>query len=147
MPDCGISTDVIAGFCGETEKQHQETLSLMESVKYDFAYMFKYSERPNTLAQRKYADDVSEQVKTKRLTEIIELQQKHSHYRNKLAVGNLHQVLIEGTSKRSDKQFFGRNTQNTVIVFPKKENIKKGDYVNVMVKECTAATLIGGIVE
>ena len=146
MPDCGISTDVISGFCGETEAQHKETLTLMEEVKYDFAYMFKYSERPKTLAQRKYTDDVPEEIKTKRLTEIIELQQKHSHYRTKLAVGKVYQVLIEGTSKRSDQHFFGRNTQNTVVIFPKKEIFNKGDYVNVLVKECTPATLIGKIV-
>lgn len=146
MPDCGISTDVIAGFCGETEEQHRETLSLMEEVKYDFAYMFKYSERPKTLAQRKYPDDIAEEIKTRRLTEIIDLQQKHSHYRTKQAVGKVHRVLIEGISKRSDRHFFGRNTQNTVVVFPKNEQLKKGDYADVLVKECTAATLMGEIV-
>ncbi len=147
MPDCGISTDVIAGFCGETEEQHKETLSLMETVKYDFAYMFKYSERPKTLAERKYKDDISDETKTKRLQEVIGLQQKHSHYRTKLAVGKIHQVLVEGTSKRSEEHFFGRNTQNTVVVFLKKGGIKKGDYVNVLVKGCTPATLMGEIVE
>lgn len=146
MPECGISTDVITGFCGETEEQHKETLSLMEEVKYDFAYMFKYSERPKTLAQRKYADDITDDVKTRRLTEVIELQQKHSHYRTNMAVGKTHRVLIEGTSKRSEKHFFGRNTQNTVVVFPKKVDLEKGDYVNVLVNECTTATLIGEIV-
>lgn len=146
MPDCGISTDVITGFCGETDEQHNETLSLMEEVKYDFAYMFKYSERPKTLAQRKYPDDIPDEVKTKRLTEVIELQQKHSHYRTRMAMGKICRVLIEGTSKRSEQHFFGRNTQNTVVVFPKKGNLEKGEYVNVLVNECTAATLIGEIV-
>lgn len=143
LPDCGISTDIICGFCGESEVQHKDTLALMEEVKYDFAYMFKYSARPNTLAQRNYPDDVAEEVKTRRLTEVIELQQKHSHYRNRLASGNIYNVLIEGTSKRSEIHFFGRNSQNTVIIFPKTEDLKKGDFVNVRVDECTAATLLG----
>lgn len=146
MPDCGISTDVIAGFCGETEDQHKETLSLMEEVKYDFAYMFKYSERPKTLAQRKYSDDIPEESKTRRLTEVIELQQKHSHYRTKMAIGKVHRVLVEGISKRSKRHFFGRNTQNTVVVFPKKDGWQKGDYADVLVNECTSATLLGSIV-
>lgn len=146
LPDCGISTDIISGFCGETEEQHMETLSLMDEVKYDFAFMFKYSERPKTLAQRQYADDIPEEVKTRRLTEVIDLQQKHSHYRTRKAVGKMHRVLIEGVSRRSDLHLFGRNTQNTVVVFPKKDGFGTGSYVNVLVKDCTSATLMGEIV-
>lgn len=146
MPDCGISTDVIAGFCGETEEQHQETLSLMEEVKYDFAYMFYYSERPKTLAERKYEDDVPVDVKKRRLNEIIDLQMEHSLISNKKAVGKTHKVLIEGHSKRSKDHFCGRNTQNVMCVFPT-GNYKIGDYVNVHVTECTAATLMGEIAD
>lgn len=142
IPECGISTDVIAGFCGETEEEHQDTLNLMQEVKYDFAYMFKYSERPRTLAERKFEDDVSEETKSRRLEEIIRLQQQHSLESNQRAVGKTFTVLVEGTSKKSKEQLFGRNTQNTVIVFPAK-NHKPGDYVDVYVKSCTAATLIG----
>lgn len=142
IPGCGISTDMITGFCGETEEQHKDTVSMMEEVKYDFAYMFKYSERPGTLAQRKYADDVSEEDKLRRLQEIISLQQKHSADKVKEGVGKVHRVLIEGTSKKSDEMFFGRNTQNTVVVFPK-ENFKKGQYVDVTAYDSTATTLIG----
>jgi len=142
IPDCAISTDVIAGFCGETEEQHQETISLMKEVKYDFAYMFKYSERPRTLAERKYEDDVPEEVKTRRLTEIINLQMEHSLERNQAQVGKTFEVLIEGPSKKSDQYLCGRNSQNTMIVFPK-EHYKAGQYVHVHVSDCTAATLIG----
>ncbi len=146
MPDCGISTDVIAGFCGETEEQHQETLSLMEAVNYDFAYMFYYSERPKTLAERKYEDDVPLEVKKRRLNEIIDLQMKHSLESNKKAVGKTFKVLIEGHSKRSKVHFCGRNTQNVMCVFPVK-NYAIGDYVYVNITECTAATLMGEIVD
>ena len=142
IPDCGISMDIITGFCSETEEDHKLTLSLMEYVKYDFGYMFKYSERPNTLAQRKYKDDVDEKVKSKRLTEIINLQQKHSLYNNKKNIGKIKEVLVEGYSKKSNEQLFGRTTQNTVVVFPK-ENIKIGDFVKIKINSCTSATLIG----
>lgn len=142
MPDCGISTDVITGFCGETEEDHQQTLSLMEEVGYDFAYMFAYSERPKTLAERKFEDDVPEDVKKRRLREVVELQQKSSAFKTKEQVGKIHKVLVEGDSKKSDKEFAGRNSQNTVVVFPK-ENFKPGDYVNVLVHSCTSTTLIG----
>ena len=142
IPDCGISSDFITGFCSETEEQHQDTLSLMEFVKYDFAYMFMYSERPNTLAERKYKDDVPEEIKYKRLQDIIALQKEHSHQNNKKAIGKVHKVLVEGVSKKSTEHLYGRNTQNTVVVFPK-ENFKPGDYVNVLVTECTSATLLG----
>jgi tRNA-2-methylthio-N6-dimethylallyladenosine synthase len=146
MPECGISTDIISGFCGETEDQHQETLSLMREVKYDFAYMFYYSERPKTLAARKYEDDIPMEEKKRRLNEVIQLQMAHSLESNKKAIGKTHHVLIEGNSKRSDEMQCGRNTQNVMCVFPKLGH-KKGEYVNVLVKDCTAATLKGEIVE
>jgi tRNA-2-methylthio-N6-dimethylallyladenosine synthase len=142
MPDCAISTDVIAGFCGETEAQHQDTVSLMKEVRFDFAYMFKYSERPKTLAERKYADDIPEEEKNRRLNEIIQLQQQHSLESNQRAVGKTFRVLVEGVSKRSDAHLFGRNSQNAVIVFPRLQ-FEKGQYVDVLVESCTAATLIG----
>ncbi|GAB4250438.1 MAG: tRNA (N6-isopentenyl adenosine(37)-C2)-methylthiotransferase MiaB [Vicingaceae bacterium] len=145
IPDCGLSTDIIAGFCTETEEEHQDTLSLMEYVKFDYAFMFAYSERPNTLAQRKLKDDVPLEVKKRRLSEIIDLQQKHSLYRNQSAIGKTYKVLIEGLSKKSDQYYYGRNSQNTVIVFPKLD-YKVGDYVNVLVNDCTPATLKGEIV-
>ena len=142
IPDCGISMDIITGFCSETEEDHKLTLSLMDYVKYDFGYMFKYSKRPNTLAQRKYEDDVDEKVKSRRLTEIINLQQKHSLHNNKKNIGKIKEVLVEGYSKKSNEQLFGRTTQNTVVVFPK-ENIKVGDFVKIKINSCTSATLIG----
>lgn len=146
MPDCAISTDIITGFCGETEEQHQDTLSLMSSVKYEFAYMFSYSERPKTLAERKFKDDVPEDLKKKRLQEVIDLQQTHSFERNQKAVGKTYEVLIEGLSKRSDQHYYGRNTQNTVVVFPKTDGKDKGNYVQVKITSCTPATLMGEVV-
>lgn len=145
VPDCGISMDIITGFCSETEEEHQDTLSLMEAVKYDFGYMFAYSERPKTLAERKYKDDVPPDVKSRRLAEIVELQLKHSAERTKQGIGKIHKVLVEGVSKKSAEKLYGRNSQNTVVVFPK-ENFKKGDYVNVLADSCTGATLIGKVV-
>ncbi|MEC3964984.1 tRNA (N6-isopentenyl adenosine(37)-C2)-methylthiotransferase MiaB [Flagellimonas halotolerans] len=142
IPDCAISQDMITGFPSETEEDHQDTLSLMEYVKYDFGFMFAYSERPGTLAERKMEDDIPEATKKMRLQEIIELQQKHSHYRTQQHLGKTEEVLIEGTSKKSDAHWMGRNSQNTVVVFPK-ENYKVGDFVNVKIHECTSATLIG----
>jgi tRNA-2-methylthio-N6-dimethylallyladenosine synthase len=145
MPDCTISTDIITGFCTETEEDHQETLSLMDYVKYEYAYMFKYSERPKTLAERKYEDDVPDEVKQRRLVEVIDKQQANSLKMNEKSVGEVFEVLIEGTSKRSDDQLFGRNSQNAVIIFPKGA-LQKGQYVHVKVVSCTAATLIGEVV-
>ena len=142
MPDCAISQDMITGFPTETEEDHQDTLSLMEYVKYDFGFMFAYSERPGTMAARKLEDDVPEAVKKRRLAEIVDLQQKHSHYRTRQFVGKTVEVLIEKESKKSDAQWSGRTTQNTVAVFPK-ENYKVGDFVNVKINDCTSATLIG----
>ncbi|SEL73449.1 tRNA (N6-isopentenyl adenosine(37)-C2)-methylthiotransferase MiaB [Parapedobacter koreensis] len=146
IPDCGISTDVITGFCSETEEEYQDTLSMMDYVKYDFAYMFAYSERPGTLAAKRYADDVPEEVKKQRLTEVVDRQRQHSLERLTTYVGKVHNVLIEGTSKRSDKDYCGRNDQNTMVVFPVDERYKKGDYVRVYAETCTSATLIGRII-
>ena len=141
IPDCAISMDMIAGFCTETEEDHQETLSLMDYVKYDFGYMFNYSVRPNTPAAR-MEDDVVKDVKQRRLSEIIEKQMGHSLLRNEEKIGGKYEVLVEGVSKKSEKKLFGRTTYNSVVVFPK-ENYKKGDFVMVKIEDCTAATLIG----
>ncbi|QOI98206.1 MAG: tRNA (N6-isopentenyl adenosine(37)-C2)-methylthiotransferase MiaB [Flammeovirgaceae bacterium] len=143
--ECGISSDMITGFCTETEADHQDTLNLMEEVVFDFAYMFHYSERPGTLAARKLADDVPIEVKKRRLNEIISKQNQHSLLRNRQAIGKVHKVLIEGESKRSADYLQGRNSANKVIVFPR-ENFKKGQYVHVGVHQCTAATLFGKVV-
>jgi len=142
LPEATISTDIIAGFCGETEEEHQQTLSLMEWAGYDFAYMFKYSERPDTFAAEQLEDDVSEAVKSRRLSEIIELQNRLSLESKKRDVGLTFEVLVEGTSKKSSKQLYGRTSQNKVVVFPKK-NLKPGDYTEVTITDCTSATLIG----
>ena len=141
VPNCAIATDIIAGFCGETEEEHQATLSLMREVGYSYAYMFKYSVRDNTFAAKNYADDVPKALKLKRLEEIIALQQELSLQHNQRDVGKTFEVLVEGTSKRSADQLFGRTSQNKVVVFPK-GNHQKGDYVNVTITSCTAATLI-----
>jgi tRNA-2-methylthio-N6-dimethylallyladenosine synthase len=140
--ECGISQDMIAGFCTETEEDHQETLSLLDYVKYDYGYMFSYSERPNTPAAKKLTDDVPEDVKSRRLAEIIARQREHSLERNQLCVGKTYKVLVEGFSKRSKEQLSGKNDQNKIVVFPK-ENFKLGDYVNVLITECSSGTLIG----
>ena len=142
IPDCAISQDMIAGFPTETEEDHQDTLSLMEYVKYDFGFMFAYSERPGTLAGRKMEDDIPEDTKKRRLNEIIALQQKHALYRTEQHLGKIEEVLIEKASKRSDKHWSGRNSQNTVVIFEKGE-YKVGDFVNVKITDCTSATLIG----
>ncbi len=142
IPDCAISQDMIAGFPTETEQDHQDTLSLMEYVKYDFGFMFAYSERPGTPAARKLPDDVPEATKKRRLQEIIALQRAHGLYRTRQHVGKVEEVLIEGTSKKSEAHWMGRNSQNTVVVFPK-AHYKVGDFVMVSVKDCTSATLIG----
>ena len=146
IPECGISMDIISGFCSETDQDHKDTLSLMEEVKYDFGYMFSYSERPNTQAQRKFEDDIDEQTKKKRLQEIIDLQRKHSQIRIEQRLNKTHKVLVEGISKKSKDFLYGRTTHNTVVVFPK-EDYKSGDYVMVKVGDCTSATLIGKAVK
>ena len=143
LPTCSLSHDMIAGFCNETEEEHQDTLSLMEYVKYDFGYMFAYSDRPGTPAHKKMDDNVPTEVKKRRLTEIINLQQKHSAERMNSYVGKVHEVLIEGDSKRDDQEWMGRNTQNAVVVFPKTGHEKVGDFVMVRVDSCTTATLLG----
>jgi tRNA-2-methylthio-N6-dimethylallyladenosine synthase len=142
LPDCSISHDIICGFPTETEEDHKDTLSLMEYVKYSFGYMFAYSERPGTLAARKLDDDIPEKVKKRRLSEVVELQQKHSLTRSKGFLNQETEVLIEKTSKKSDSEWSGRNPQNTTVVFPK-ENYKIGDFVMVKVEDCTSATLKG----
>lgn len=146
IPNCGITTDIIAGFCTETEQDHQDTLSLMREVGYDFAYMFNYSERPGTKAARTMKDDVPADVKSRRLTEIINLQAELSYESNKKDVGKRFKVLIEGVSKRSDVQMTGHSEQNKVVVFDGNGH-KIGDYVEILVDECTPATLLGKIIE
>lgn len=146
IPDCGLSTDIIAGFCTETEEDHQETMSLLEYCKFDLAYMYFYSERPGTLAARRFKDDVPEEVKKRRLQEIIDLHRGHSYESMQKDVGKTFKVLIEGTSKKNENELYGRNDQNKVIVFPKK-NYNKGEYVYVKVHSCTPGTLIGEVTQ
>ena len=145
LPECAISTDIITGFCDETEEEHQDTLSLMDLVQYDFAYMFKYSERPKTLAERRFEDNVLPEVKGRRLEEIIAKQQERGLVSNQKQVGKIEKVLIEGPSKRSDEHLCGRTSRNAMVIFPK-ENYSKGQYVMVKILECTSATLFGEIV-
>ncbi|MFT7899511.1 tRNA (N6-isopentenyl adenosine(37)-C2)-methylthiotransferase MiaB [Tenacibaculum ascidiaceicola] len=142
VPEMALSQDMIAGFCGETEEDHLDTLDMMNYVKYSFGFMFAYSERPGTLAAKKMEDNVPLAIKKRRLQEIINLQQEHSLYRAKEHVGKIQEVLIEGTSKRNENEWKGRNTQNTVVVFPK-EHYKMGDFVNVKIEDCTSTTLKG----
>ncbi|QLG45823.1 tRNA (N6-isopentenyl adenosine(37)-C2)-methylthiotransferase MiaB [Costertonia aggregata] len=142
LPDCSISQDMIAGFPSETEEDHKATLAALERVKYDFGYMYLYSERPGTMAERKLEDDVPEETKQRRLSEIVALQRAHCKLRTERHLGKVQEVLIEKTSKKSDMQWMGRNSQNTVVVFPK-EDYKIGDFVNVKINDCTSATLIG----
>ena len=147
IPDCGLSTDIIAGFCTETEEDHQDTMTLFDHCKYDLAYMYFYSERPGTLAARRFADDVSEDVKKRRLAEIVDLHRKNALLSMEKDLGKTYKVLIEGDSKKSADHWAGRNDQNKLIVFPKENyDLKKADYVMVKVKECTSATLLGDIV-
>ncbi|MDX1936850.1 MAG: MiaB/RimO family radical SAM methylthiotransferase, partial [Flavihumibacter sp.] len=144
LPDCGISSDMITGFCTETEEEHQDTLSLMRYSQYDLSYMFYYSERPGTLAARRFADDVPLDVKKRRLQEIVDLQNQLSKESNLKDLGKTYKVLIEGDSKKSSADWMGRNSRNKVIVFPKENrNYKKGDYAMVTVTDCTKATLMG----
>ncbi len=144
IPDCALSTDVIAGFCSETLEDHKATLDMMTWVGYDSAYMFKYSERPGTLASKKYEDDISEEEKIRRLNEIIDLQRELSLQSNKKDVSKTFEVLVEGASKRDENKYFGRTSQNKVVIFDK-GNTKKGDYINVKIEDCTSATLFGSI--
>jgi tRNA-2-methylthio-N6-dimethylallyladenosine synthase len=147
VPDCGISADIIAGFCTETEEDHQDTLSIMEYSQYDMSYMFFYSERPGTLAARRYKDDIPADVKKRRLQEIVEVQNRLSLESNKKDIGKTFNVLIEGDSKKNNAEWKGRSSQNKVMVFPKlNNNLKPGDYVQVKVNDCTQATLLGEII-
>ncbi len=143
--ECGISSDMIAGFCTETEEEHQDTLTMMDIVKYDFSYMFYYSERPGTLAAKKFEDDIPLEVKKRRLNDIIQKQNKLSEERNKLDIGKVQEILIEGESKRSAEQLKGRNSANKVVIIDK-SNFKKGDYVKVKITDCTTATLFGEVI-
>ncbi len=142
LPDCGLSTDLIAGFCTETEEEHKDSISLMQYCKYDLAYMYYYSERPGTLAARRFTDDVPLEIKKRRLQELVDLHRLHSLESMKKDVGKTFNVLVEGFSKRSEEELFGRNDQNKGIVFPR-EHYRKGDYVMVKIESCTAGTLIG----
>ena len=142
LPNAAISTDLIAGFCGETEEQHQDTLRLIEDVGFNYAYMYIYSERPKTLAERKFEDDIPEETKLRRLNEIIKVQREGSAKLNEKYVGNIYPVLIEKFSKKSKDDLSGRNSQNAVIIFPK-EDYKIGQYVDVKVTSSTSGTLIG----
>lgn len=144
--DCGISSDMIAGFCSETEEDHGETLSLMEEVIFDFSYMFFYSERPGTLAEKKLRDDIDPETKKRRLNEIIHKQTRHSLSRNKQDIGKTCNVLIEGASKRSEDHLQGRNTANKVVIFPNEKLLRKGQYVRVRIESCTGATLFGKVI-
>lgn len=146
VPDCGLSTDIIAGFCGETEEDHQQTLSLMRECSYDAAFMFKYSERPGTFASRHMKDDIEDSEKVRRLNEIIALQQECSANNNRKCIGETYEVLIEGISKRSREQFYGRTEQNRTAVFDRKD-YKIGDFVKVKINGSTAATLLGEIID
>jgi tRNA-2-methylthio-N6-dimethylallyladenosine synthase len=146
IPDCGISTDVITGFCSETEEEHQDTVTMMEYGKFNFAFMYQYSERPGTLAARRYQDDIPSEVKLKRLQEIIVVQHKNSLSLNQAKVGTVQTVLIEGLSKKSDQSLRGRNDQNSVVIFPK-ENFEKGQYVTVLIESATQTSLIGKALE
>jgi tRNA-2-methylthio-N6-dimethylallyladenosine synthase len=143
--ECGISSDMITGFCSETEEEHQDTISLMDFVKYDFSYMFFYSERPGTLAEKKYDDDIPLDIKKRRLQEVINKQHEISRFRNKLDLGKIYKVLVEGNSKRSEADLQGRNSANKVVIF-KNTGAKKGDYVDVKIHDCTHATLFGEII-
>ena len=142
IPNCAITTDIITGFCDETEEEHRDTISLLKEVGWSFAFMYKYSERPKTLAERRYEDNVPEEVKAKRLTEIIDLQRATGHFIKQGQIGEIHKVLVEGTSKKSEDFMDGRNDHNTKVVFPKGD-FGKCDYVMVKITDCTTATLIG----
>lgn len=146
LPGCAISTDIITGFCTETEEEHAETLSMMDYVKYDFAYMFMYSERPGTLAAKRYADDIPEEVKARRLNEVIAKQREHAHLRLLEKIGKVQKVLIEGYSKKSASDYCGRADDNSMVIFPVDERFKPGQYVNVLAERCTTATLMGRII-
>ncbi|MCL4170857.1 UNVERIFIED_CONTAM: hypothetical protein GTU68_021574 [Idotea baltica] len=145
IPDCGISTDIITGFCTETEEDHQDTMSIMEYCKYDLAYMYFYSERPGTLAERRYEDDVPEDIKKRRLAEVVALHREHALLSNQKVVGQTFEILVEGASKKNPEEFQGRTGTNKLVIYPK-GNTKLGDYVTVKVNRCNGATLFGEVV-
>ncbi len=146
IPDCAISTDIIIGFCTETEEEHQDTLSMMDAVQFDFAYMYTYSERPGTLAAKRFEDDIPQEVKTRRFNEILAKQQEGSHQRLLKHLGKSYRVLIDGLSKKSDLDFSGKTEYNITVIFPVTGDYKPGDYVNVLIDRCTPATLLGNII-
>ena len=146
VPEAAISTDIITGFCTETEEEHQDTMSLMDEIKFELAYMYMYNERPGTTAAKKLTDDVTDDVKKRRLSEIIELHRGHTLLRNKENLGKTYEILLEGTSSKSDEHIYGRNSQNKVIIVPK-GNLQLGTYVYAKVIDCTSGTLIGEVVE
>ncbi len=146
IPGCAISSDIIIGFCSETEEEHQDTLTMMDDVNYNFSYMFTYSERPGTPAAKKYADDVPEDVKKRRFNEVVAKQHEHGYAHLQKQIGKTVEVLIEGFSKKSDLDFSGKTSYSQVVVFPVNEKFKPGDYVNVLIERCTIATLIGKLV-
>lgn len=147
IPDCTISSDIITGFCSETEEEHQDTIDLIKWANYSMAYMYYYSERPGTLAAKKFDDDIPLETKKRRLQEIVDVQREVCRVHNLRDIGKTYEVLIEGDSKKSDKEFKGKNQYNKMVIFPKKENLKPGDYVNVLINDTTSATLKGNIVE
>lgn len=146
MPDCAISTDIIIGFCTETEEEHLDTLSMMEYAQFDFAYMYTYSERPGTLAAKRFEDDIPEEIKRRRFNEVLAKQQECSHKRLREHIGKTHRVLIDSLSKKSDLDFAGKSEHNITVIFPVQEGVQPGDYVNVRIENCTPATLLGRIV-
>ena len=146
IPDCGISTDIITGFCDESDQEHLDTLSLMKWAEFDYAYMFFYSERPKTLAERKFEDNVPLKLKKERLNDVIEIQRENSLINNNKSIGKTYKVLIEGFSKKSKEMLNGRTTKNAMVVFPK-ENFQPGQYVNVLIEKCTVGTLIGKVIK
>ncbi len=145
IPDISLSTDIISGFCSETIEDHMDTLSIMKYSNYDYAFMFNYSERPNTIAEKNFEDDVLHEEKNRRLHEIIDLQRELSLISNQKDIGKTYEILVEGVSKRSKEKLFGRTSQNKVVIF-EDNNIKIGDYINVEIRDCTSATLIGNLV-
>jgi tRNA-2-methylthio-N6-dimethylallyladenosine synthase len=146
IPDCAIGTDIFCGFCDETEEDHQDTLDLMRRVKFDQAFMFKYSERPGTIAAKRMPDNVPEETKIRRLNEIIALQNEISNKSNQDDVGKIYEVLVEGFSKRSNEQLFGRTSQNKVVIFPR-EGRRIGEFIKVRILSASSATLIGEVLE
>jgi len=147
IPDCAISSDIITGFCGETEEEHQDTISMIQWAGYTMCYMFYYSERPGTMAARKYDDDIDLATKKRRLAEIIKVQRAFSHEHNLRDIGKTYEVLLEGTSKKSNQQWKGRNSQSKIVIMPTSGNHKIGDYVQVKITDVTSATLLGEIIE